>query len=43
MAQQFISVLLANSNLQFAQEALDSYQQTVEISDQRYKVGDISE
>lgn len=43
VAQQFINVLLANSNLQFAQEDLNSFQQTVTISEQRYKAGDISE
>ncbi len=43
VAQQFINVLLAESNLQFANEALKSYQQTVDISAQRYKAGDISE
>lgn len=43
VAQQFINALLANSNLQFAQEDLSSFQQTVNISEQRYKAGDISE
>jgi cobalt-zinc-cadmium efflux system outer membrane protein len=43
VAQQFINALLANSNLQFAQEDLNSFQQTVNISEQRYKAGDISE
>ena len=43
VAQEFISVLLAESNLQFAQQALSSYQQTVDISNQRYKAGDISQ
>jgi outer membrane protein, heavy metal efflux system len=42
VAQQFINALLANSNLQFAHEDLKSFQQTVEISEQRYKAGDIS-
>lgn len=42
VAQQFINALLANSNLQFAQEDLKSFQQTVQISEQRYKAGDIS-
>ncbi len=32
VAQQFINVLLANSTLQFAQEALRSFQETVNIS-----------
>lgn len=43
VAQQFINALLANSNLQFAQEDLKSFQQTVDISEQRYKAGDISQ
>ncbi len=43
VAQQFISVLLAESNLQFADDALKSYQDTVNISQERYKAGDISE
>lgn len=43
VAQQFINVLLANSTLQFAQEDLNSFQQTVNISEQRYRAGDISE
>jgi outer membrane protein, heavy metal efflux system len=43
VAQQFINVLLAESNLEFARQALQSYQQTVEISNQRFKAGDISE
>ena len=43
VGQQFVNALLANSNLQFAQEDLKSFQQTVDISEQRYKAGDISE
>jgi cobalt-zinc-cadmium efflux system outer membrane protein len=43
VAQQFVNVLLANSTLQFAQEDLRSFQDTVTISEQRYKAGDISE
>ena len=43
VAQQFINVLLANSTLQFAMEDLKSFQETVDISAQRYKAGDISE
>ena len=43
VAQQFINVLLANSTLQFALEALNSFQETVNISEQRYRAGDISE
>jgi outer membrane protein, heavy metal efflux system len=43
VAQQFINVLLANSTLQFALEDLSSFQETVNISEQRYRAGDISE
>ncbi|MGB8131121.1 MAG: TolC family protein [Candidatus Angelobacter sp.] len=43
VAQQFVNALLANSTLQFALENLNSFQDTVRISDQRYKAGDISE
>ncbi|HEY2499622.1 MAG TPA: TolC family protein [Candidatus Angelobacter sp.] len=43
VAQQFINALLANSTLQFALEDLKSFQETVNISEQRYKAGDISE
>ncbi|HLJ90828.1 MAG TPA: TolC family protein [Candidatus Angelobacter sp.] len=43
VGQQFVNALLANSTLQFAQEALKSFQQTVNISAERYRAGDISE
>lgn len=43
VAQQFIAALLADSNLQFAQQDLNSFQQTVTISEERYKAGDISQ
>jgi|SRR5579859_7396916 len=43
VAQQFINALLANSTLQFAIEDLNSFAETVKISEQRYKAGDISE
>jgi cobalt-zinc-cadmium efflux system outer membrane protein len=43
VAQLFISVLLAKSNLQLAQQDLASFQQTVDISEERYKAGAISE
>ena len=43
VAQQFINVVLANSTLQFALADLKSFQETVNISDQRYRAGDISE
>ncbi len=43
VAQQFIAALLADSNLRFAEQDLKSFQQTVTISEERYKAGDISE
>ena len=43
VAQQFVNALLAKSNLDFAAEDLNSFQQTVNISEERYKLGDISE
>jgi len=43
VAQQFINVLLAESTLQFAQQNLDSFQKTVDISESRFRAGDMSE
>jgi outer membrane protein, heavy metal efflux system len=43
VAQQFVAVLLAESNLALARQDLDSFQNTVEISQARYQAGDISE
>jgi outer membrane protein, heavy metal efflux system len=43
VSQQFIAVLLAQSTLDFAQQDLDSFLKTVEISNARYKAGDLSE
>jgi cobalt-zinc-cadmium efflux system outer membrane protein len=43
VAQQFIGVLLAQSNSDFAQLSLESFQQTVTIGEAQYKAGDISE
>jgi cobalt-zinc-cadmium efflux system outer membrane protein len=43
VGQQFVEVLLAESTLEFAQQDLDSFQKTVEISDERLRVGDLSE
>jgi outer membrane protein, heavy metal efflux system len=43
VAQQFLAVLLAKSDLEFAQQDLKSFQQTVDISQSRLKAGDISE
>ena len=42
-AAQFISVQLAESTLQLAEQDLASFQNTVNISQERYKAGDISE
>jgi len=42
-SQQFIAVLLAESTVQLAQQDVDSFQQTVGISDARYKAGDMSQ
>jgi len=43
VAQQFINVLLAESTLEFAQQDLDSFQKTVDISAIRFHAGDMSE
>jgi len=43
VGQQFVNVLLAKSTLEFARQDLASFQQTVGISEDRYKAGDISE
>jgi len=43
VGQQFVEVLLAESTLEFAQQDLDSFQKTVEISNERLRVGDLSE
>ena len=43
VAQQFIAVLLAQSTLDFAEQDLKSFQQTVDIGEAQYKAGDISE
>lgn len=42
-ASQFVNVLLAESTLQLAEEDLKGFQNTVNISETRYKAGDISE
>lgn len=42
-ASQFVNVQLAESTLQLAQQDLASFQNTVNISETRYKAGDISE
>jgi cobalt-zinc-cadmium efflux system outer membrane protein len=43
VAQGFVNVELAESTLELAQENLKSFQNSVEISEVRYKAGDISE
>jgi outer membrane protein, heavy metal efflux system len=43
VAQQFINVLLAKSNLDFATQDLASFRHTVSINEERYKAGDISQ
>jgi outer membrane protein, heavy metal efflux system len=43
VAQQFINILLAESSLSFAKQNLESFQQTLNVSQQRYKKGAISE
>jgi cobalt-zinc-cadmium efflux system outer membrane protein len=43
VGQQFVSVLLAESTLDFAQQSLKSFQQTVEIGEAQFKAGAIGE
>jgi outer membrane protein, heavy metal efflux system len=43
VGQQFINALLAESNLDFALAALKSFQNTVDISNERFRAGDMSE
>lgn len=43
VAQQYVSVLLAESTLDFAKQDLASFQNTVDISQAQYKAGQISE
>ncbi len=43
VGQQFVDVLLAESTLEFAQQDLDSFRKTVDISQERLRVGDMSE
>ncbi|HLY42384.1 MAG TPA: TolC family protein [Terracidiphilus sp.] len=43
VAQQFINVELAESTLQLAQQDLKSFQNTVDIGQERYRAGDIGE
>jgi cobalt-zinc-cadmium efflux system outer membrane protein len=43
VGQQFINVLLANANLELAQMDLQSYQNTVQISEDTYQAGGMSD
>ena len=43
VGQQFVDVLLAESTLDFALQDLASFQKTVDISNERHRVGDMSE
>jgi outer membrane protein, heavy metal efflux system len=43
VGQQFVDVLLAESTLEFAEQDLDSFQKTVDISKERFRAGDMSE
>jgi len=43
VSQQFVSVVLAQSTIDFTQHGLDSFQKTVDISETRFKAGDMSE
>jgi outer membrane protein, heavy metal efflux system len=42
-SQQFVAVLLAQSTIELAKQDAESFQQTVNISEARYKDGDMSE
>ncbi len=43
VSQQVVAVILAQSTIEFTQQDLDSFQKTVDISETRYKAGDMSE
>lgn len=43
VATQFVNALLAESTLDFAKQGLQSFQQTVDVSQARFKAGDMSE
>jgi cobalt-zinc-cadmium efflux system outer membrane protein len=43
VAQQFVAVLLAQSEVDLAQQDLASYRQTIDISEARLRAGDMSE
>jgi len=42
-AQQYINALLAKSNVELAQQDLESFQKTVDISQEQYRAGALSE
>jgi cobalt-zinc-cadmium efflux system outer membrane protein len=43
VAQQFLGALLAKSNLELANKNLEGFRRTVDVSESRYKAGDISQ
>jgi outer membrane protein, heavy metal efflux system len=43
VSQQFIDVVLAQSTIDFSKQDLESFQKTVDLSELRYKAGDMSE
>lgn len=43
VGQQFVAAILAQSQIDFTQQDLDSFQKTVDIGETRYKAGAISE
>jgi len=43
VAQQFVAAILAQSQVDFTQQDLDSFRKSVDISEMRYKAGAISE
>ncbi|HEY6385611.1 MAG TPA: TolC family protein [Candidatus Acidoferrum sp.] len=43
VSQQFVDVVLAQSTIDFSKQDLESFQKTVDISEARYKAGDMSE
>ncbi|HEX8765780.1 MAG TPA: TolC family protein, partial [Candidatus Acidoferrum sp.] len=43
VGQQFVAAILAQSQIDFTQQDLDSFQKSVDISETRYKAGAISE
>jgi outer membrane protein, heavy metal efflux system len=43
VSQQFVAALLAQSTIDFTRQDFDSFQKTVDISETRYKAGDMSE